>query len=282
VNKQHWDKIIGAKTKKIELGLNNVWNYRDLLFLLVKRDFVAFYKQTILGPVWFLLQPLFTMTVYLFIFGNLAGISSDGIPRPLFYLAGISAWTYFSECLLKTSTVFKDNADIFGKVYFPRLIMPLSIVMSNLIRFGVTFFLVVLLMLYYLLFTPVTFHFNWYILAFPWLIILMASQGLGLGMIISALTTKYRDLSLLVTFGVQLLLYATTIVYPLSSLKGKMKTIISLNPMTYVIEGIRKGLLGSGTFDIYGLLYSSIVSFILVFVGVIIFNRVEKNFVDTI
>ncbi|MGF7079845.1 ABC transporter permease [Mucilaginibacter sp. UYCu711] len=282
MDNRNWDKVIGSDTKKFDLKLRDVWNYRDLLFLLVKRDFVAFYKQTILGPVWFLLQPIFTMAVYLFVFGNLAGIPSDGIPRPLFYLAGISAWTYFSECLLKTSTVFKDNADIFGKVYFPRLIMPLSIVMSNLVRFGVTFFLVVLLMAYYLVFTDITFHFNWYILAFPWLIVLMASQGLGLGMIISALTTKYRDLSLLVTFGVQLLMYATTIVYPLSSLKGTMRTIISLNPMTYVIEGIRKGLLGSGTFDVQGLLYSTIISFVLVLLGINIFNRVEKNFIDTI
>jgi lipopolysaccharide transport system permease protein len=283
VSNQHWDKIIGSETKKYDLKLKDVWNYRDLLFLLVKRDFVAFYKQTILGPIWFLLQPMFTMAVYLFVFGNLAGISTDGIPGPVFYLLGICAWTYFSDCLLKTSTVFKDNAAMFGKVYFPRLIMPLSIVISNLIRFGITFFLLILVMLYYIIFTKVTFHAGWETLILPWLLILLAFQGLGLGMIISALTTKYRDLALLVTFGDQLLMYATTVVYPLSSLKaGTMKTIISINPMTNVIEGLRKGLLGSGTFTLQGLIYSTVVSFLLVFLGIAIFNKVEKTFVDTI
>jgi lipopolysaccharide transport system permease protein len=279
---QTWDKIIEPKQNLFDLNLGEVWRYKDLLFLLVRRDFVAFYKQTILGPIWFLIQPLFTMGVYLFVFANLAGISTDGIPQPLFYLAGISAWTYFSECLLKTSTVFKDNANIFGKVYFPRLIMPLSIVVSNLIRFGITFLLLLLAMIYYVLFTEATFQPTWYIIALPWLVILMAAQGLGLGMIVSSLTTKYRDLALLVTFGVQLLMYATTIVYPLSSLKGLMKTVIALNPMTGVVEGIRKGLLGAGTFDLNILLYTTLISFLIMFFGIIIFNKVEKNFVDTI
>jgi lipopolysaccharide transport system permease protein len=282
MHKQAWDKVIEPKNKLFDLNLKEVWNYRDLLFLFVKRDFVAFYKQTILGPIWFLIQPLFTMGVYLFVFANLAGISTDGIPQPLFYLAGICAWTYFSECLLKTSTVFKDNASIFGKVYFPRLVTPLSIVVSNLIRFGITFFLLLIAMLYYILFTNVTFHASWYLIALPWLIVLMAAQGLGLGMIVSALTTKYRDLALLVAFGMQLLMYGTTIIYPLSSLSGKMKIVIALNPMTGVVEGLRKGLLGSGTFDIYILLYSTVVSFLLVFIGIVIFNKVERNFVDTI
>jgi lipopolysaccharide transport system permease protein len=282
LSKPGWDKIIAPKNKLFDLNLKEVWDYRDLLLLFVKRDFVAFYKQTIFGPIWFLIQPLFTMGVYLFVFGNLAGISTDGLPKPLFYLTGICAWTYFSECLLKTSTVFKDNAGIFGKVYFPRLIMPLSMVVSNLIRFSITFFLLLLAILYYLFFTKVEFQPSLYIIALPWLVILMAAQGLGLGMIVSALTTKYRDLALLLTFGVQLLMYCTTIVYPLSSLSGVMKTVVALNPMTGVVEGVRKGLLGVGTFDVNTLLYTTSVSFLLMFFGTVIFNKVEKTFVDTI
>ncbi len=282
LNTSEWDRIIAPKSNLLNLNFKEVWNYRDLLFLFVKRDFVAFYKQTILGPIWFLIQPLFTMAVYLFVFGNLAGIPTDGIPKPLFYLVGISTWTYFSDCLLKTSSVFKDNAGIFGKVYFPRLIMPLSMVVSNLVRFGITFFLLLLAMAYYLFFTTATFQPSLYIMALPWLVILMAAQGLGLGMIVSSLTTKYRDLALLVTFGVQLLMYGTTVVYPLSSLSGTMKTVVSLNPMTGVVEGVRKGLLGTGTFDINTLLYTTLISFALVFLGIVIFNKVEKDFVDTI
>jgi lipopolysaccharide transport system permease protein len=282
LSKPVWDKVIAPKNKLFDLNLKEVWDYRDLLFLFVKRDFVAFYKQTILGPIWFLIQPLFTMGVYLFVFGNLAGISTDGIPQPLFYLAGISAWTYFSECLLKTSTVFKDNAGIFGKVYFPRLIMPLSMVVSNLVRFGITFFLLLITMGYYYFFTTATFQPSLYLIALPWLVILMAAQGLGLGMIVSSLTTKYRDLALLVAFGVQLLMYGTTVVYPLSSLSGTMKTVIALNPMTGVVEGLRKGLLGAGTFDGNTLLYTTLISFLVLFFGIVIFNKAEKNFVDTI
>lgn len=282
LNKSGWDRIIAPKNNLLDLNLKEVWNYRDLLILFVKRDFVAFYKQTILGPIWFLIQPLFTMAVYLFVFGNLAGIPTDGIPKPLFYLVGISTWTYFSECLLKTSSVFKDNAGIFGKVYFPRLIMPLSMVVSNLVRFGITFFLLLLTMGYYIFFTTATFQPSLYLIALPWLVILMAAQGLGLGMIVSSLTTKYRDLALLVTFGVQLLMYGTTVVYPLSSLSGTMKTVVALNPMTGVVEGVRKGLLGTGTFDVNTLLYTTLISFVLMFFGVVIFNKVEKDFVDTI
>jgi len=282
LSKPVWDKVIAPKNKLFDLNLKEVWDYRDLLLLFVKRDFVAFYKQTILGPIWFLIQPLFTMGVYLFVFGNLAGISTDEIPQPLFYLAGISAWTYFSECLLKTSTVFKDNAGIFGKLYFPRLIMPLSMVVSNLVRFGITFFLLLITMGYYYFFTTATFQPSLYLIALPWLVILMAAQGLGLGMIVSSLTTKYRDLALLVAFGVQLLMYGTTVVYPLSSLSGTMKTVIALNPMTGVVEGLRKGLLGAGTFDGNTLLYTTLISFLVLFFGIVIFNKAEKNFVDTI
>lgn len=280
-NDEKWDLIIEPKNKLFDLQLKNVWNYRDLLWLLVKRDFVAFYKQTILGPIWFFIQPLFTMFIYVFIFGNLAGISTDGIPQPLFYLLGITSWTYFSECLTKTASVFRDNVGIFGKVYFPRLIMPLSIIVSNLVRFGIQMLMFILVMAYYYILNN-NFLPTFYILYFPLFILLMALQGLGLGMIISALTTKYRDLVLLLTFGIQLLMYSTTIIYPLSSLNGKLKYLISLNPITSIIEGMRLGFLGNGSFNISNLAYSITVTISILVIGVVIFNKVEKNFVDTI
>ncbi|MGV8879808.1 MAG: ABC transporter permease [Sphingobacteriaceae bacterium] len=279
--KETWDFEIKPHSNLFDLRLRDVWQYRDLLGLLVRRDFVSFYKQTILGPVWFFIQPIFTTVIYTFIFGNLAGISTDGLPQPLFYMAGILAWNYFADCLTKTSTVFKDNAHIFGKVYFPRLIMPLSIVVSNLVRFGVQFILFLCTMGWFYL-QGASFLPNVYFLLFPVLIILMAAQGLGLGMIISAMTTKYRDLSFLVTFGVPLMMYATTVIYPLSAAPEKYKWIIALNPMTAIIETMRYGFLGSGTFE-WGLLaYSSGITFLLLAAGVVIFNKVEKNFVDTV
>src|SRR5690606_38850886 len=213
---KEYDWSIEPQNKLFDLKLKDTWHYRDLLMLLVRRDFVSFYKQTILGPLWFFIQPLLTTVMFTFIFGNLAGISTDGLPQPLFYMAGITAWNYFADCLTKTSTVFKDNANIFGKVYFPRLIMPLSIVVSNLVKFGVQFALFLALLLYYYL-IGADFQVTWAITLFPLLVTLMALLGLGCGMIISAMTTKYRDLAFLVTFGVQLLMYATTVIYPLST-----------------------------------------------------------------
>lgn len=276
-----WDLVIEPKTAVFKLNLKQVWRYRDLLWLFVHRDFVSFYKQTILGPIWFLIQPLFTMGMYLFIFGQLAGISTDGLPQPLFYLIGIAAWSYFSDCVTKTSIVFKDNSSIFGKVYFPRLIMPLSIVVSNLVRFGIQLLLIALAMIYFYM-IGAHFSITPYILLLPVLIVLMALLGLGLGMIVSALTTKYRDLALLVNFGITLLMYATTVVYPLSSLTGKMKTVIALNPMTAIIEGMRLGLLGKGSFQWGDLVYTTIIAVCIALAGALIFNKVEKNFVDTI
>jgi lipopolysaccharide transport system permease protein len=201
---EHWDLVIKAESSLFSLRLNEVWAYRDLLFLMVKRDVVSFYKQTILGPLWFLIQPLITTFTFVFIFGNLAQISTDGLPQVLFYLTGIVAWSYFSECLIKTSSVFKDNASIFGKVYFPRLIMPLSLVFSNLVRFGIQFFLLILVMIYFSIFRGFQFELSWNIFLFPLFILLMAFLALGFGMIISAITTKYRDFAFLITFGVQL------------------------------------------------------------------------------
>lgn len=279
-----WDLDIQPQNHLFDLQLADVWRYRDLLGLLVRRDFVSFYKQTILGPLWFFLQPLFTTIIFTFVFGNLAGISTDGLPQPLFYMAGITAWNYFADCLNKTSTVFKDNASIFGKVYFPRLIMPLSIVMSNLVRFGVQLLLFFLFMLYYYA-IGASFQLTWYIFLFPVLVLLMALEGLGLGMIISAMTTKYRDLAFLVTFGVQLLMYATTVIYPLSTAISKYPDyawVVEYNPMTPIIEGFRLGFLGEGSFNWISLGYAGLVSIGLTFFGLIIFNKVEKTFVDTV
>ncbi len=277
-----WDLIITPSRNFFDLKLREVWHYRDLLFLFVRRDIVSFYKQTILGPFWYFVQPIFTTLVFTFIFGNLAELSTDEIPKPLFYLAGITCWNYFSDCFIKTSTVFKDNASIFGKVYFPRVITPLSIVISNLLRFGIQMIIFLIMFCYYI-FIGHQFTLSYSIFLFPIFIILMGMQGLGLGMLITALTTKYRDLSYLVTFGVQLIMYATTVIYPLSSVVGKSTYwIIALNPVTYIIEGIRSGLLGVGYLSFNSFIYSVVVSFLILISGFIIFNKVERNFVDTI
>ena len=279
---KEWDLTIEPQSSLFKLNLKDVWRYRDLLGLLVKRDFTSFYKQTILGPLWFFIQPLFTTLTFVFVFGNLAGISTDGLPQPLFYMTGVVMWNYFAECLTKTSTVFKDNANIFGKVYFPRLIMPLSIVASNLVKLVVQFIMLILLFVYYILTQGYTPNLSVYTLLIPVYLILMAALGLGLGMIISAMTTKYRDLSFLVTFGVQLFMYATPVIYPLSAAPEKYKHIISLNPMTPIIEGIRFSLLGKGDFSFSALLHTIIVTILILLVGTITFNKVEKSFVDTV
>ncbi len=276
-----FDWEITSQSSVFDLKLNDTWEYRDLLVLLVRRDFVSFYKQTIFGPLWFFIQPALQTVLFTFVFGKLAGISTDGLPQPLFYMAGITAWNYFAECLTKTSTVFKDNANIFGKVYFPRLIMPVSIVVSNLVRFGVQFLLFLAVMIYYL-YMGASIEPNFYILLFPLLILLMAALGLGAGMIISAMTTKYRDLALLVTFGVQLLMYATTVIYPLSTASANYKWLIEANPMTAIIETFRYGFLGKGSFNWASLGYATGVTAVILFAGIIIFNKVEKNFVDTV
>jgi lipopolysaccharide transport system permease protein len=279
---KEWDLTIEPENSLFKLNLEDVWRYRDLLGLLVKRDFTSFYKQTILGPLWFFIQPLFTTITFVFVFGNLAGLSTDGLPQSLFYMTGVVMWNYFSECLTKTSTVFKDNANIFGKVYFPRLIMPLSLVASNLIKLGVQFVMLLLLFAYYIVTQNYIPQISIYALLIPVFLILMAAFGLGLGMIISAMTTKYRDLSFLVTFGVQLFMYATPVIYPLSAAPEKYKPLISLNPMTPIIEGVRFTLLGKGDFSFSALLYTIVVTIIILFIGTITFNKVEKSFVDTV
>lgn len=275
----HWE--ITAEHSLLDLKLRDTWEYRDLLWLLVRRDFVAVYKQTILGPLWFLLQPLLITLVYNVVFGKIAGIKTGNIPGPLFYMAGITTWNYFSDCFLKTSGVFRDNAGVFGKVYFPRLIVPLSIVISSLVRFSIQLLLFLCFMGYYAAKGEAV-HPNIYLVLFPILILLTAAMGLGCGMIISSLTTKYRDLSFLISFGMQLLMYATTVIYPLSSAPENYKWLIRANPVTGIIETFRYGFLGSGTFS-WGLLgYSAAFAIIALFAGIIVFTKVERNFVDTV
>jgi lipopolysaccharide transport system permease protein len=277
---EHWDLHIKANDNLFDLHLKDVWNYRDLLWLLVRRDFVSFYKQTVLGPLWFFLQPVFTTAIYVYVFSNLAGISTNKSPGILFYMSGSIAWNYFSDCLTKTSTVFKDNANIFGKVYFPRLIMPLSIIFSNLVKFGVQFLLFLMVLAYYMFSGKA--HPNLFVLLFPVLMLLMAILGLGLGLIITALTTKYRDLAFVVTFGMQLFMYATPIIYPLSYAIAKHHDFVLYNPMTGLIEAFRYGFLGTDQFYLGAFLYSSAASLVLFFVGLVVFNKVEKDFVDTV
>lgn len=278
-NQHHWE--IQSKTAVFDLRLKDVWAYRDLLWLMVRRDFVALYKQTILGPLWFIIQPLFTIVIYTIVFGKIAGISTEGLPRPVFYMAGITIWNYFADCLLKTSGVFRDNAGVFGKVYFPRLVVPVSAVISNMVRFGIQVLLFLGFVFYYHM-NGMALHINVYAWLFPYLVLLSALLGMGCGMIISALTTKYRDLSFLVSFGMQLLMYATTVIYPLSAAPGKYKWIIMMNPVTAIIETFRYGFLGSGSFSWSLLGYASAFTVVVLFAGIVVFTKVEKNFIDTV
>ncbi len=278
---EQWTEIIEPKTRLLDLRLKELWRYRDLVLMFVRRDFVANYKQTILGPIWFFLQPLLTTVTYIFIFGRMAGLSTDGLPMLLFYLAGVTIWNYFSETLNKTATVFKDNAQMFGKVYFPRLTMPFSIVISNLVRFVIQFLLFLIVWVWYLVQSD-TIHPNYLIALTPVLVLMMGLLALGLGMIISAMTTKYKDLIFLLTFGIQLLMFATPVIYPLSSLPEKYQWIILANPMTAIVETFRYAFLGSGTFNWLHLGYSAAFTFVILIFGTIIFNRVEKSFTDTV
>jgi lipopolysaccharide transport system permease protein len=263
------------------LRLSEVWRYRDLVMLFVRRDFVSNYKQTVLGPIWFFIQPLLTTITFYIIFGRVAQLGTDGIPPFIFYLAGNTIWGYFSQSLTAVSTVFTTNAAMFSKVYFPRLTMPLSIVISNLVRFGIQFGLFLIVWVFYLL-TTNDLHPNWLMLLTPLLVILMGLLALGLGMIFSALTTKYRDLAMLLTFGIQLALYATPVIYPLSKVPTKYMWLILANPMSAITETFRVAFLGSGTFNWMYLGYSTLVTVAILLVGVVIFNRVEKSFTDTV
>jgi len=279
--REEWTEIIEPRTNLLDLGLKDVWRYRDLVMLFVRRDFVSTYKQTILGPLWFFIQPLLTTLTFIVIFGNIAQLSTDGLPMLAFYLAGVTVWNYFAQTLTATSTVFTTNAAIFGKVYFPRLTMPLSIVISNLVRFGIQFALFFVVWVYYLVIGS-NIQPNAYMVLAPLLIVVMGLLSLGLGMIFSALTTKYRDLAMLLTFGVQLLMYATPVIYPLSSISAKYKWLILANPMSSIVETFRYGFLGSGTFSWAYLGYSLAFTLVILFIGTIIFNKVQKSFTDTV
>ena len=282
IEQENWDLIIEPKNKWYQLDLVAIWKYRDLLMLLVRRDFVSVYKQTILGPLWLFIQPVLTTLTFTIIFGNIAHISTDGIPPMLFYLAGITLWTYFSDCLNKTSNTFVSNAGVFGKVYFPRLIMPLSVLVSNLVKLGIQMLLFLVIWFYFLA-QGADFNPNyWYILFVPLLILLMAGLGLGFGILISSLTTKYRDLTFLVGFGVQLLMYASPIVYPLSTVPEKYRWILLMNPISSIIEGFKFIFLGTGIWDWHALSYSTICMFILLLGSMLVFKRVEKTFMDTV
>ena len=278
---EHWTEIIEPKTKLLDLRLRELWHYRDLVLMFVRRDFVANYKQTILGPIWFFLQPLLTTVTYILIFGRMAGLSTDGLPMMLFYLSGVTVWNYFSETLNKTATVFKDNAQMFGKVYFPRLTMPFSIVLSNLVRFAIQFLLFIIIWAWYF-FQTNSVHPNYLVLLTPVLILMMGLLALGLGMIISAMTTKYKDLIFLLTFGVQLAMFATPVIYPMSSVPEKYQWILQANPMSAIVETFRYAFLGSGTFSWMNLGYSAGVTVVILLFGTIVFNRVEKSFTDTV
>ncbi len=281
VKKKEYDLIIRPKQSLLNIDFKAFWRYRDLLLLFVKRDFVATYKQTILGPLWFLIQPILTTVTFLIIFGNIAKISTDGIPPVLFYLSGIVLWNYYAECLTKTSDTFTANSNIFGKVYFPRLIVPLSVVLSNLIRWLIQFVLFLGFWIYFY-FKGVDIQIHSTIILLPILIILMAGHGLALGIIISSLTTKYRDLKFLVQFGVQLLMYASPVVYPLSSVPEKYQWIILLNPMTSIIETFKFSFFGVGVFSFGHLLYNFISFLVILLFGILMFNKVEKSFMDTV
>jgi lipopolysaccharide transport system permease protein len=280
-NQQSWTEEIKSQNTLFSINFKEVWHYRDLLFMLVKRDYVTFYKQTILGPIWFFIQPLMTTVVYLVLFGQIAKLSTDGAPQIAFYLAGITIWNYFSEALTKTSTVFKDNANLFGKVYFPRLIMPLAIVCSGLMKFAIQFGLFIAVVLYFTFINP-KIHPNLWVLITPFLVLLMATFALGLGMIFSSLTTKYKDLVFLLSFGIQLFMYATPVVYPTSAMPTKFAWLLHINPLTGIFECFRYAYLGTGSFQPMDLLISTILIGILFFIGILIYNKVEKSFMDTV
>jgi lipopolysaccharide transport system permease protein len=281
VENEDWTEVIGSQTRWFSINWSEIWGYKDLLYMLVKRDFVTFYKQTILGPLWFIFQPIIMTFTYVIIFGNIAGISTDGVPQFLFYLSGITLWSYFSESLNKVSTVFKDNSNMFGKVYFPRLIMPLSIVVSGLIKLAIQFLIFLIVLAYYFVFKG-NIHPNFWVLVSPLLIFLLALQSLGLGMIISSLTTKYKDLVFLVTFGIQLFMFLTPVIYPASILPSNLKFIFELNPLTGIFECFRYGFLGAGAFQPIMLVYSAISALGIFLLGTVIYNKVEKDFMDTV
>ncbi|RXM43971.1 ABC transporter permease [Flavobacterium sp. YO64] len=281
---EDWLFVIKPRHKFLSLNLREVWQYRDLLFLFVKRDIITVYKQTVLGPLWYLIQPLFTSLTFTIIFNNVAGINTGSVPPFLFNLTGITVWNYFTACLNGTSDTFKVNASVFGKVYFPRIITPLSIVISNLIKFGIQFLIFIAFCIFYYL-KGANLILNGFAVFFPFLIIIMGILGLGLGMLISSMITKYRDVSYLVSFGTQLLMYLSAVMYPMELVKNKLPKygwIVEYNPLAYIIETSRYILLNVGEVSVLGLVYSVSVTIIIFFIGLLTFNRTEKSFIDTV
>jgi lipopolysaccharide transport system permease protein len=276
-----WKLVIRPRSSWLDLHLKDLWTYRDLVLMFVRRDFVSQFKQTVLGPTWFVLQPLLTTVVFVIVFGHIASLSTDGIPKTLFYLSGNVVWMYFAGVLTATSNTFVGNANLFGKVYFPRLAVPLSIVISSILKFGLQFLLFLAFLLFFWL-NGAPVHLTPYAALFPVLILIMAGLALGLGILFSSMTTKYRDLRFLLEFGVRLLMYATPVVFPLSSIPGKWRWFLMVNPMTPVIETFRLGFLGQGTFSWLHLGYSLVFAVASLLVGVTIFNRVERTFMDTV
>jgi len=284
--KEDWDLVIKPHKSLLDVDLKELWDYRDLLLMFVKRDIVTVYKQTILGPIWFIVQPLLTMLMFIVVFGNIAKIEVGTVPPSLFYLAGIIIWTYFSDCFVQTSDTFTTNADIFGKVYFPRLIMPMSKVASGLIKFFIQLSLFFVIYFYYIIGTAAgdVIAFQWvFIWLLPCLVVLMGGLGLGFGLIFSALTTKYRDLKFLLQFGVQLLMYATPVIYPLGSIQeGLLGKILFYNPLSHIVEAFKKIFLGEGSLTLEGMLYSTGFTIVVFIMGVLIFNKTERSFIDTV
>jgi len=287
---EKWDIVIKPKDKLLAVDFKELWRYRDLCMLFVKRNIITRYKQTILGPIWFIIQPALTVIMYMVVFGGIAGIPTDGVPRPLFYLAGTCTWSYFATCLTSTSNTFVSNAGIFGKVYFPRLVMPIATVISNLLTLAIQFGFFIVVYVFYFFFDPsCTAHLTWYALLLPLVILMLAGLALGFGTIVSSMTTKYRDLQVLFSFLVSLWMYATPIVYPLSQTGSKfflgvpVHTFMCLNPVTPVIETFKYGFLGAGEFVGWRwLIYSFVFMCILLALGIVIFNKVQKSFMDTV
>nr|WP_294936588.1 ABC transporter permease [uncultured Flavobacterium sp.] len=284
-NEKEWLFEITPKNSFFSLPFKEVWKYRDLLLLFVKRDVVTLYKQTVLGPLWYLIQPLFTSVMFTIIFNNVAGIKTGVVPSFLFNLAGITIWNYFTSCLNETSDTFKKNAAVFGKVYFPRVVMPMSIVISNLLKFGIQFLIFIAFYLYYYFYRDAAIHLEATVLLFPLLVILMGILGLGLGMLISSMVTKYRDLTFLVSFGVQLLMYVSAVMYPIALLQQKLPEyawLVKYNPLAYIVEATRYMLLGIGEISVFGMVYTIVITFVIFLIGLLLFNKTEKSFIDTV
>lgn len=277
---EQWDSVIESRHSLFDINLKELWHYRDLLVLFVRRDFVTVYKQTILGPLWFFIQPLLTTITFTLIFGNVAQLSTDGAPKIIFYMAGITLWNYFSSCLTTVSGVFNANAGIFGKVYFPRLIMPLTVVISNLMKFGVQFLLFVGFVIYFVVQDQIAP--NTWIFLTPVIIVLMALIAMGIGLILSSMTTKYKDLNQLIGFGVQLFMYATPVIYPSSSVPLDYQWVVAINPLVGLFDYMRYAYLGVGTFALSDLIYPFLFSVVILIVGVLVFNKTQKTFMDTV